>query len=290
MSKAVKEALANQKRKANIKPGKKRQLAATADKLWFKCDDCGAISLKSDVRKNLYVCPHCQHHAWWPIRKRLETLVDESTFTERLADLVPVDILKFSDSKAYSDRLASSKKATKENDAFVTGTATIGGHRVAIGGFSFDFMGGSMGAVVGEKIADLFECGLRESCSVVLFSASGGARMHEGIVSLMQMAKTSAAVSRFRESGMPYISVLLNPTTGGVAASFAWLGDVMLAERNALVGFAGPRVIEQTIRQKLPEGFQRPEFLISHGMIDAIVERKDLRATLQKVLGLLAKN
>ncbi len=255
--------------------------------LWSKCDECDEIIYRQELEKALNVCPACGFHMQWPVRPRLEALVDPGSFQEADQELIPLDPLGFVDSKKYRDRLKAAAKSIGERDAFVSGMARIDGHRVSLGCFVFDFMGGSMGSVVGEKVARVFERGVEESCSVVIFSASGGARMQEGIFSLMQMAKTSAALARFRQVRKPYISVMLNPTTGGVAASFAWLGDVVLAEPRALIGFAGPRVIEQTIRQKLPEGFQRSEFLLEHGMIDAIVQRKDMRPKVAQLLGLL---
>ncbi len=255
--------------------------------LWVKCDECGEILLREELGRNLIVCPSCNHHMAWNARARLEALCDEGTFEEHDEGLEPHDPLGFSDSKKYRDRIKSTKKALGENDAFVAGTASIEGHRVSVGAFLFEFMGGSMGSVVGEKVTRVFERARQLDVPAIVFSASGGARMQEGIFSLMQMAKTCAAISRFREIKKPYISVMLHPTTGGVAASFSWLGDVIIAEPKALIGFAGPRVIEQTIRQKLPEGFQRSEFLLEHGMIDAIVQRKDLRARVAQVIGLL---
>lgn len=255
--------------------------------LWLKCDACDEIVYRQEIEKNLNVCPLCGHHMPWPARARLLHLLDEGTFEEHDAHLEPEDPLGFSDSKRYRDRLKGARRTVGEKDAFISGTGRILGHPVAVGCFVFEFMGGSMGSVVGEKVARLFERARERKSSAVIFSASGGARMQEGIFSLMQMAKTSVALARFREAGKPYVSVMLHPTTGGVAASFSWLGDVILAEPKALIGFAGPRVIEQTIRQKLPEGFQRSEFLLDHGMIDAIVPRKELRPALGRLLGLL---
>jgi acetyl-CoA carboxylase carboxyl transferase subunit beta len=256
--------------------------------LWVKCDECGEILLREELEKNQSVCPSCNHHMAWGARARLAALLDEGTFEEFDADLEPVDPLGFADSKKYKDRLKATRKKLGENDGFVAGVGEIDGRKVSLGCFLFEFMGGSMGSVVGEKITRVFERGTQLQLPTVVFSASGGARMQEGIFSLMQMAKTCAALNRFREVRQPYISVLLNPTTGGVAASFSWLGDVILAEPKALIGFAGPRVIEQTIRQKLPEGFQRSEFLLEKGMIDAIVHRKDLRARISQLVGLLS--
>jgi len=255
--------------------------------LWAKCENCDEIIYRQELEKNFNVCPHCDHHLPWPARARIEALLDPNTFEEFDKELEPQDPLGFSDTKKYKDRLKSTRKALDENDAFISGVGRIDGKQVSLGCFVFEFMGGSMGSVVGEKCARVFERAHDLKCSAIVFSASGGARMQEGIFSLMQMAKTSAAIARFRNVGKPYISVMLHPTTGGVAASFSWLGDVIIAEPKALIGFAGPRVIEQTIRQKLPEGFQRSEFLLEHGMIDTIVPRKDMRSTLSQVLGLL---
>ncbi|WP_257455942.1 acetyl-CoA carboxylase, carboxyltransferase subunit beta [Archangium lipolyticum] len=255
--------------------------------LWAKCENCDEIIYRQELEKNLNVCPHCDHHLPWPARARLASLLDPDSFEEFDKELEPQDPLTFTDTKKYKDRLRSTRKSLGENDAFVSGVGRIEGKPVSIGCFVFEFMGGSMGSVVGEKVTRVFERAYDLKCPAIVFSASGGARMQEGIFSLMQMAKTSAAIARFRNVGKPYVSVLLHPTTGGVAASFAWLGDFILAEPKALIGFAGPRVIEQTIRQKLPEGFQRSEFLVEHGMIDAIVPRKELRAALGQVLGLL---
>src|SRR5687768_11876035 len=251
---------------------------------WAKCDGCEEIIYRQELEKNWNVCTLCGHHMAWPARTRLTTLLDEGSFEEFDRSLEPQDPLGFADQKKYRDRLKATRKNLEEPDAFVGGAGRIEGQRVSAGAFVFEFMGGSMGSVVGEKVARVFERATELSCPAIVFSASGGARMQEGIFSLMQMAKTSAAIARFRAVRKPYISVMLHPTTGGVAASFAWLGDVILAEPKALIGFAGPRVIEQTIRQKLPEGFQRSEFLLEHGIIDAIVHRRDLRDTLRRVL------
>jgi acetyl-CoA carboxylase carboxyl transferase subunit beta len=256
--------------------------------LWVKCEGCDEIIYRQEIEKNLNVCPNCGHHLPWPARARFAALLDEGSFEEFDNDLTSQDPLGFTDSKKYRDRIKSTKKALGENDAFLSGTGKIEGKTVSVGAFIFEFMGGSMGSVVGEKVTRVFERAVELDCPAIVFSASGGARMQEGIFSLMQMAKTSAAIARFREIRKPYISVLLHPTTGGVAASFSWLGDVMIAEPKALIGFAGPRVIEQTIRQKLPEGFQRSEFLLEHGMLDAIVHRKDLRSKLGQLISLMA--
>ncbi len=265
-----------------------RAQSSRMEGLWGKCEKCDEILLRDDFEKNLNVCPNCSHHMAWPARARLAQLLDPMTFEEFDAGLEPTDPLGFTDTKKYKDRIKASRRALNENDAFIAGVGSVQGHKVSLGCFNFEYMGGSMGSVVGEKVTRVFERAFEHQLPAIIFSASGGARMQEGIYSLMQMAKTSAAIARFRQVRKPYISILLHPTTGGVAASFSWLGDVIIAEPHALIGFAGPRVIEQTIRQKLPEGFQRSEFLLEHGMIDAIVSRKDLRAKVAQVLGLTA--
>jgi len=269
-------------------PETERDQPSRMQGLWAKCEECDEIIYRQEIEKNLNVCPECGHHMAWPARLRLKELLDPGSFEEMDQALEPQDPLGFSDSKRYKDRLRSTRKSLGETDAFVSGLGRIEGKQVSVGCFVFEFMGGSMGSVVGEKVTRVFERAHELKCPALVFSASGGARMQEGIFSLMQMAKTSAAIARFREIRRPYISVMLHPTTGGVAASFAWLGDVIIAEPKALIGFAGPRVIEQTIRQKLPEGFQRSEFLLEHGMIDSIVHRKELRQKLGQLLGLMA--
>ena len=253
--------------------------------LFQKCDDCGATLETERVRDALYCCPHCDHHFTMPTAARIAALVDEGSWVEHDADVGPVDRLGFVDGKRYADRIVTAQRNTGTLDAFRSGLATFDGQKVALGVFAFEFMGGSMGSVVGEKVARLFERAVKERCAAIVCSASGGARMQEGILSLMQMAKTTAALARLKNAGLPYFSVLLHPTTGGVAASFAMLGDVIVAEPHALIGFAGPRVIEQTIRQRLPEGFQRSEFLLDHGMVDVIVPRKQLRQKLSTLVG-----
>jgi acetyl-CoA carboxylase carboxyl transferase subunit beta len=276
------------KEKPKVLPsnGESRNRAIRMDGLWSKCEGCGEFLYRPDYEKAWNVCV-CGHHGALPARRRLELVLDEGSFEEHDHGLAPKDPLGFSDSKKYRDRAREAAKKLGEKDAFIAGMGTIDGRLVSIGTFDFAFMGGSMGSVVGEKVARVFERAIEHRCPAIVFSASGGARMQEGIFSLMQMAKTSAAVARFREIRQPYISVMLHPTTGGVAASFAWLGDVILAEPKALIGFAGPRVIEQTIRQKLPEGFQRSEFLLEKGMIDGIVTRDEMKARLSRILGLL---
>ena len=230
--------------------------------LWVKCERCAEIIYKKDVERNLEVCPKCGHHGRIPAKARIELIIDEGTFSERDAGVAPVDVLGFKDLKKYRHKLRASQKDGGMKDAVISGEGLINGQRVFAAAFEFSFMGGSMGSVVGEKITRLMEGALEAECGVIIFSSSGGARMQEGIFSLMQMAKTSAAVSRLKEAGLPYISVITDPTMGGVTASFAMLGDIIIAEPRALVRFAGPRVIAETIRQTLPEGFQRSEYLL----------------------------
>jgi len=255
--------------------------------LFIKCDGCSATVDSEKIRESLRCCPQCGHHFTMPTDERLSLLLDEESAEEQDLEIAPQDPLGFRDSKRYADRLIALQKHTGQPDAFRSFLAKLDGVPVSFGMFQFEFMGGSMGSVVGEKITRVFERAAAQRIPAVVLSASGGARMQEGILSLMQMAKTSAALQRLRALGVPYISVLLHPTTGGVAASFAMLGDVILAEPGAMIGFAGPRVIEQTIRQKLPEGFQRAEFLLKHGIIDSIVPRSELKARLGQLLRLL---
>ncbi len=253
--------------------------------IWVKCERCAATLYESDLDAAFRVCTSCQHHFRLPTGMRIELSVDEGTWVEHDLGVESGDPLGFRvDGKKYVDQLKSSIKKVGAGDAYRAGTAKIGGIECEVGFFVFEFMGGSMGSVVGEKITRQFERALAHKRPAIMFCASGGARMQEGVLSLMQMAKTSAARSRLREARVPYISVLLHPTTGGVAASVAMLGDIILAEPDALIGFAGPRVIEQTIRQQLPPGFQRSEFLLEHGMVDQVVQRKDLKTTLSRAL------
>jgi len=250
-----------------------------------KCDGCGETLPSEAFAKNFEVCPQCgQHHKLSAAGWR-QLLLDDGALEEWDAHLEPADPLGFVDGKGYPDRVAAAQKSSRAKEAIEIGRGRVEGRPMAWGSFLFAFMGGSMGSVVGEKIARLFERATTERLPVVLLQASGGARMQEGILSLMQMAKTVAALERLKDARLPFISILLHPTTGGVAASFAFLGDVNLAEPGALIGFAGPRVIEQTIRQKLPEGFQRSEFLLAHGMVDHIVGRLEMKATIATVLG-----
>ncbi len=254
--------------------------------LWVKCDNCKEIIYRKEVDKNFKVCPKCEYHFRISASERLPYLVDEGSFLEVEDGLSPRDFLNFKD---YKDKLKSSRKKTGLKDAIISGEAKIGGKAVSIVVMDFDFMGGSMGSVVGEKIARAIERAVEKRTPFVSVSSSGGARMQEGILSLMQMAKTSAAAARLGEAGLPFISVLTDPTFGGVTASFAMLGDIIIAEPKSLVGFAGPRVIAETIKQQLPAGFQRAEFLQDHGMIDAIVPRRELRVTLAKMLDFFAE-
>ncbi len=253
--------------------------------LWTKCEACGESLFEKDLEASLRVCPNCGHHLRLPTPARVALIVDEDSFVEHDAGMKSTDPLNFHiDTKKYKDSLKRAESKSGPADAYLSGSATIEGQPVEIGFFVFEFMGGSMGSVVGEKITRQLERALERRVPALIFSASGGARMQEGVLSLMQMAKTSAARARLQEAGIPYISVLLDPTTGGVAASFAMLGDVIITEPNALIGFAGPRVIEQTIRQQLPEGFQRSEFLLEHGMVDMVVKRRELKATLARTI------
>ena len=249
---------------------------SAAEGLWVKCPKCDAILLQKDYEDNLFICNKCFGYARLSPTKRISITLDEGTFKQAAINIKPVDFLKF---PGYAEKI---DKTT--HDAVLTGEGKIGGQRVSIAVMDFGFMGGSMGSVVGEKIVRAAEFSLKKKCPLIIFSASGGARMQEGIISLMQMAKTSAILAKLSVAKIPYISVLTDPTTGGVAASFAMLGDINIAESGALVGFAGPRVIEQTIRQQLPDGFQKPEFLRDHGVVDIIVDRRDMRDILTKCL------
>ena len=248
--------------------------------LWVKCAACKEMVYKKEVSRNSNVCPKCNYHFRIGSRERLEMLLDEGKYEEFDTDISPIDALEFHDTKAYAKRIEEYQKKTGLRDALISCVGDLGGRPVVCGMMEFAFMGGSMGSVVGEKVTRCAELALRESKPLLICSCSGGARMQEGALSLMQMAKISAALARLDDKGLPFISVLTDPTTGGVTASFAMLGDLILAEPRALIGFAGPRVIEQTIRQKLPEGFQRSEFLLEHGMVDMVVDRADLRDVL----------
>ncbi len=252
--------------------------------LWHKCPSCDAVLYKPELEKTLDVCPKCQHHMRINARTRLDIFLDKEGREEIAADLEPVDRIKFRDSKRYKDRLVAAQKQTGEKDALIALSGTLEGMPVVTAAFEFAFMGGSMGAIVGERFVQAANVALEQRCPFVCVSASGGARMQEALISLMQMAKTSAVLARLREEGIPFISVLTDPVYGGVSASLAMLGDVIVAEPKALIGFAGPRVIEQIVREKLPEGFQRSEFLLDHGAIDMIISRSELRSRVASVL------
>ncbi len=252
--------------------------------VWSKCTSCDNIIYRADLERSLDVCPKCDHHMRVTGRRRLDIFLDEGNREEIGTDLEPKDVLKFKDSKKYKDRIAAAQKSTGENDALIAQKSTVKGVPLVAVAFDFNFMGGSMASVVGAKFVKAAEVCLEKRIPLVCFSASGGARMQEALMSLMQMAKTSAALARMSEEGIPFISVLTDPTMGGVSASLAMLGDIHIAEPKALIGFAGPRVIEQTVRQTLPEGFQRAEFLLEHGAIDMIVDRRDMRDTVARLL------
>ncbi len=255
--------------------------------LWTKCDGCGAVLYKPELERNVHVCPKCSFHIRIGARQRLDALLDEEPRIEIGADLAPIDMLKFKDGKKYRDRIIQAQKETEETDALIVVRGQIKELPLVVAAFEFRFMGGSMGSVVGERFVRGVNASLEFGIPMVCFSASGGARMQEGLFSLMQMSKTSAALARLSKRGIPFISVLTDPTMGGVSASFAMLGDINIAEPNALIGFAGPRVIEQTVRQTLPEGFQRSEFLLDHGALDMIVDRRDMRDRLAQLLSML---
>lgn len=263
----------NDGRRANVPEG-----------LWRKCPRCDSVIYRPELERNLDVCPKCQHHLRVNARARLKLFLDDGPQSEIGADIEPVDRLKFKDSKKYKDRLTAAQKDTGEKDALIVIRGKVNGLPVVAAAFEFGFMGGSMGSVVGERFLRAVDICLEHRLPFVCFAASGGARMQEALFSLMQMARTSAALQRMRDAGLPFISVLTDPVYGGVSASLAMLGDVNVAEPGALIGFAGPRVIEQTVRQKLPEGFQRSEFLLDHGAIDMIVHRRDMKDTLHRLL------
>jgi acetyl-CoA carboxylase carboxyl transferase subunit beta len=254
--------------------------------LWSKCSSCGAVLYRLELERNLEVCPKCGFHMRLSARRRLDAFLDDEPREEIGAELEPVDALKFRDSKKYKDRLSQAQKNTDEKDALIVIKGKVKSVPLVAAAVEFRFMGGSMGSVVGERFVRAVDACLEDRIPLVCFSASGGARMQEALFSLMQMAKTSAAIARMREAGLPYISVMTDPTMSGVSASLAMLGDINVAEPNALIGFAGPRVIQQTVRETLPEGFQRSEFLLDHGALDMITDRRDMR---DRVAGLLAK-
>ena len=265
------------------------QKKAVPEGLWSKCPRCNAVLYRAELERNVDVCPKCDHHMRIGARRRLEAFFDPEPRVELAAEVQPVDALKFKDLKKYKDRLASAQKSTEETDALICMMGQVKGVPMVAAAFEFRFMGGSMGSVVGEKFVRSVDAALENKIPLVCFSASGGARMQEALFSLMQMAKTSAALARLSKRGLPFISVMTDPTMGGVSASLAMLGDINIAEPNALIGFAGPRVIEQTVRQTLPEGFQRSEFLQEHGAIDMIVDRREMRNQLASVASILTR-
>lgn len=269
---------------ARIRTNDKKQIP---DGVWSKCDKCEATIYTAELKANQDVCPKCEHHMRISARQRLEQLFDEGSYKEIDKKIKPVDKLKFKDSKRYKDRISAAQKSSNENDALVTFSGELLGKPLVAAAFEFSYMGGSMGSVVGEKFVRGVEKAIELNAPFVCFAASGGARMQEGLISLMQMSKTSAALTQLSRKKLPFISVLTDPTMGGVSASFAMLGDLIIAEPKALIGFAGPRVIEQTVRETLPEGFQRSEFLLEKGAIDMIVDRRHMRETLNELLSKL---
>jgi len=268
----------------------RRRTRSVPEGLWSKCPGCDSVLYRAEVERNVYVCPKCSHHMRIGARQRLELFLDPDTVQEIAAGLEPQDPLRFKDSKRYRDRLLQAQKVTGEKDALVVARGRLKGREIIVCAFEFKFLGGSMGSVVGERFRRAVRLAVQDELPLVCFSASGGARMQEALFSLMQMAKTSAALARMVEQRVPYISVLTDPTTGGVSASLAMLGDINIAEPNALIGFAGPRVIEQTVRQKLPEGFQRSEFLLEHGALDMILDRRQMRDAIAELLGKLTES
>lgn len=266
-----------------------RRTRSVPEGIWMKCQQCGAQLYRAELERNLYVCPKCEYHMRVSARDRLQMFLDEDSGREIAAGLSPQDPLKFKDSKRYRDRVAQAQKTTGERDALLAMTGLLKGQPVVAAAFEFRFMGGSMGSVVGEKFARAAGHAQNNQMPLISFSASGGARMQEALFSLMQMSKTSAALARLSEASVPYVSVMTDPTTGGVSASLAMLGDINIGEPNALIGFAGPRVIEQTVGEKLPDGFQRSEFLLEHGALDMIVDRRSIRDEIARLLAKLMK-
>lgn len=266
---------------------KKTAQKEIADDLWLKCPNCGKLLFTKELKKTWYVCPECDHHLRLYLNKRLKMLFDNGVYSEVALPKPTEDPLKFKDSKRYTDRLRAYRKATGNEDAIKVAKGTVGGVKCVIAALDFAFMGGSMGMAVGEGIVKAAEIAVKSKIPLITVSNSGGARMQEGILSLMQMARTTSAVNNVKENGLPFISIMTDPTTGGVSASFAMLGDIHIAEKGCLIGFAGPRVIEQTIREKLPEGFQRAEYLREHGMVDIVVHRSEMKNTLAQVLQIL---
>ena len=262
---------------------------AVPEGLWTKCEVCETVLYRADLEQNLHVCPKCSHHMRLSARERLDYFLDPDGRFEIGAEVVPVDFLKFVDSRRYAERLEQAQAQTEEEDALIAMQGSVKNLPLVVAAFEFGFLGGSMGSVVGERFVRGVQTAVEQRMPFVCFAASGGARMQEGLTSLMQMAKTNAALTRLSAARLPFISVLTDPTMGGVSASFAFIGDVVIAEPNALVGFAGPRVIEQTVRQTLPEGFQRAEFLLEHGAIDMIVDRRQMRDKIANLLTLLTR-
>lgn len=261
-----------------------------ADNLWTKCPNCGQMLFNKELEKNDYVCFKCDHHLRLPVKKRLEMLFDNGEYREIALPKLKEDPLNFRDSKKYTDRLKAYRKTTGEDDAIKVAQGEIGGIGCVVAAMDFSFMGGSMGMTVGEGIVKAAEVAMKSNSPLITVTASGGARMQEGILSLMQMARTTAAINMLKEKGLPFISVLTDPTTGGVSASFAMLGDINIAEKGCVIGFAGARVIEQTIREKLPEDFQRAEYLKEHGMVDIVVSRREMKNELVKVISIITHN
>lgn len=280
----------------NVIPPKIKRIVGSVSKknipegLWCKCPSCQAVLYRTDLEQNMEVCPKCSFHNRISARARIDSILDNEKRKEIGAQIQPLDSLKFNDTQSYADRIKSSQKDLNEKDAMVVMQGSIEGKPAVVAAFEFKFMGGSMGSVVGEKFVRGIQAAIKSKATFICVSASGGARMQEGLLSLMQMAKTSAALTKLSEAKLPYFSILTDPTMGGVSASFAMLGDVIIAEPKALIGFAGPRVIEQTVREKLPEGFQRSEFLLSHGAIDMIVDRRDMKKKLINLISKLSKN
>ncbi|MEY3891504.1 MAG: acetyl-CoA carboxylase, beta (carboxyltransferase) subunit [Pseudomonadota bacterium] len=280
----------------NVIPPKIKRIVGGVSKknipegLWCKCPSCQAVLYRTDLEQNMEVCPKCSFHNRISARARIDSLLDKEKRKEIGLQIQPVDSLKFNDTQSYADRIKTSQKDLNEKDAMVVMQGLMEGKPVVLAAFEFKFMGGSMGSVVGEKFVRGIQAAIKAKATFICISASGGARMQEGLLSLMQMAKTSAALTKLSDAKLPYFSILTDPTMGGVSASFAMLGDVIIAEPKALIGFAGPRVIEQTVREKLPEGFQRSEFLLAHGAIDMIVDRRDMKKKLVNLISKLSKN
>jgi acetyl-CoA carboxylase carboxyl transferase subunit beta len=272
-----------------IQPTDPNERRSVPEGLWIKCPACETVLYKTDLEKNLNVCPKCSHHHRIGARARLDSFLDPEGRYELAQEVVPVDALKFKDSKKYPERLKAAMEATGETDALVVMGGAVHTMPIVATAFEFDFMGGSMGSVVGERFVRGVEAAIEQKTPFICFTATGGARMQEGLLSLMQMAKTNASLTRLAKAKLPYISVLTDPTMGGVSAGFAFMGDVVIGEPKALIGFAGPRVIENTVREKLPEGFQRSEFLLDKGALDMIVDRRELRATVARLLAMLQR-